>query len=667
MSDITATIQGTILTPSPSGFDSLYVTSPSVTLVGGTYYMLYGGLSPDSDAFEIGLATSTDGVTWTKSTSNPVITNAGSPAWDSYREVPVTLMYDAGTYELWFNGDNLDLNYSPGRTDGFGYATSTVPGATQWVENPNPIRNDLASVGGYNLDEMVKFKGKFQAYYVRNPPVGISEPGTLYTAISTDGVTFTGDTPVQVQGVTGYSLLAATTISVGGQDTILSVWSAPDGTDYYGTSTDGTNFTIGGKITFASNFAVSDLMVVNNQMVFYGDVVPHPGEVDIAEATAPLPAELATQPPIANPDRAMVQQGKVFSSDVRGVLANDSDPAGYPLSVSAVNGNDANVGNPIPGTYGTLTLNANGSYTYRANHLGAAASQGIVHDVFTYTADDGHGLSASSTLDIGVSVFPAVHGSGIDYRYHTASDPLSATDIAKNFDFVGEYIGNSDPATNGDPSYLTLEKANHYINDAHLQIFSIYEKAGMDHAPYYTGIGTNSAYNKGLADGAAAYQAALSDGQGSSPGSAIYFGTEVPTDATSTTLLADITNYFKGVRQAFTANGPSLFTIGVYGYGATDSTIKGAGLAQYSWLPGSPAAAEGYTDWNIRQVFDIGVHSAKGNYVGIGNYAKLFPSTPVNNLLPKNALTYIASDITNGQYFGEWGSKTSPPVLVPTA
>ena len=47
------------------------------------------------------------------------------------------------------------------------------------------------------------------------------------------------------------------------------------------------------------------------------------------------------------------------------VLTNDTDvDTGDTKTVSEVNGSAANVGTAVAGTYGSLTLNADGSYTY---------------------------------------------------------------------------------------------------------------------------------------------------------------------------------------------------------------------------------------------------------------------------------------------------------------
>jgi VCBS repeat-containing protein len=87
------------------------------------------------------------------------------------------------------------------------------------------------------------------------------------------------------------------------------------------------------------------------------------------------------------------------------VLANDTDPEGDTLVVS----------NPgtYPGTYGTLTLGANGSYTYAPNAAADALAAGEVgEDVFTYTAADA-GASDTATLTVtvnGVNDAPTITG-----------------------------------------------------------------------------------------------------------------------------------------------------------------------------------------------------------------------------------------------------------------
>src|SRR3954451_10719930 len=81
------------------------------------------------------------------------------------------------------------------------------------------------------------------------------------------------------------------------------------------------------------------------------------------------------------------------------VLTNDTDVdvLGETKAVSEVNGAAANVDADVVGTYGTLHLKADGSYTYSLNNAdpdtNALAQGEAAQDVFTYTVVDAHGAT----------------------------------------------------------------------------------------------------------------------------------------------------------------------------------------------------------------------------------------------------------------------------------
>ncbi|UWU79715.1 VCBS domain-containing protein [Bradyrhizobium huanghuaihaiense] len=75
-----------------------------------------------------------------------------------------------------------------------------------------------------------------------------------------------------------------------------------------------------------------------------------------------------------------------------------------PRTITEVNGSAANVGHSVAGTYGTLVLNADGSYGYVANAAVDALLAGDnVTDQFTFTVDDGQGHQASTTLTFNIA------------------------------------------------------------------------------------------------------------------------------------------------------------------------------------------------------------------------------------------------------------------------
>ncbi len=99
------------------------------------------------------------------------------------------------------------------------------------------------------------------------------------------------------------------------------------------------------------------------------------------------------------------------------MLTNDTDvDTGDTHSVTAVNGSAGNVGANLVGTYGTLHLNSDGTYTYTLNNglasVQALAAGASVTDVFTYTNADNHGGSSSASLTVtinGTNDAPDIH------------------------------------------------------------------------------------------------------------------------------------------------------------------------------------------------------------------------------------------------------------------
>jgi len=88
-------------------WDASGVYDPWVIKIGGTYHMWYGGYTGNSGDY-IGHATSTDGITWTKDGTNPVLTPDPDSGWEKdYVQSPTVLwengqfvMYYSGTYQL---------------------------------------------------------------------------------------------------------------------------------------------------------------------------------------------------------------------------------------------------------------------------------------------------------------------------------------------------------------------------------------------------------------------------------------------------------------------------------------------------------------------------------------------------------------------------------------
>ncbi len=121
--------------------------------------------------------------------------------------------------------------------------------------------------------------------------------------------------------------------------------------------------------------------------------------------------------PVAVADTNNVVAGTPTTVVTGNVRANDSDPDNGTLrgqltvtSVAKVVGGVAGSGQPVAapltGDYGTLTLNADGSYSYALNTAGAVrglAAGTTATDVFSYTIADPQGATATTTLTVTVT------------------------------------------------------------------------------------------------------------------------------------------------------------------------------------------------------------------------------------------------------------------------
>lgn len=102
-----------------------------------------------------------------------------------------------------------------------------------------------------------------------------------------------------------------------------------------------------------------------------------------------------------------VKDGDRDRNDVLTVVAvrpGADDPTCLPMAsggLRASTAEQANVNQPIVGTYGTLTLKPDGTYIYQPNSVAQALAEGRkVQDVFTYTVSDGKGGSDCAQITI---------------------------------------------------------------------------------------------------------------------------------------------------------------------------------------------------------------------------------------------------------------------------
>jgi len=101
----------------PGAWDDYHVSGPSVLYEDGTYKMWYTG--NDGSNTRIGYATSPDGIVWTKYAGNPVLDLGAPGAWDDVNVFDPSVLFEAGTYKMWYAGYD-DSTWR------IGYATSSA-------------------------------------------------------------------------------------------------------------------------------------------------------------------------------------------------------------------------------------------------------------------------------------------------------------------------------------------------------------------------------------------------------------------------------------------------------------------------------------------------------------------------------------------------------------
>ena len=111
------------------------------------------------------------------------------------------------------------------------------------------------------------------------------------------------------------------------------------------------------------------------------------GTANSNTATVSITINPVNDAPVAANDSYSTNEDTALTVAAPGVLANDTDVDGNPLTAAMVAGP----------SHGTLTLNSNGSFTYTpaGNYNGA--------DSFTYRANDGTANSNTATVSITVS------------------------------------------------------------------------------------------------------------------------------------------------------------------------------------------------------------------------------------------------------------------------
>ncbi len=129
----------------------------------------------------VGYAFSSNGINWTTSPNNPVLSPGPAGSWDETAVAGATVFKDESSYRMYYAGWS-----DPSANWNIGLATSTD--GINWVKHPNPI---LYSGSGWEFQlgpsSIIKVDNVYYLYYYgRNLPVR-----KIGLATSTDGINWT--------------------------------------------------------------------------------------------------------------------------------------------------------------------------------------------------------------------------------------------------------------------------------------------------------------------------------------------------------------------------------------------------------------------------------------------------------------------------------------------
>jgi predicted GH43/DUF377 family glycosyl hydrolase len=109
-----------ILTREPSNpWESYLVTDCRIAKVGTTYHMFYHG-APGSYGYQIGYASSSDGIHWTRYAGNPILRLGSSGSWESFTLSQHWVIWQDSTFKMWCGARGNDQIFQ------IGYASSPL-------------------------------------------------------------------------------------------------------------------------------------------------------------------------------------------------------------------------------------------------------------------------------------------------------------------------------------------------------------------------------------------------------------------------------------------------------------------------------------------------------------------------------------------------------------
>ncbi|MGA5718446.1 retention module-containing protein [Pseudomonas atacamensis] len=358
-----------------------------------------------------------------------------------------TLVLNAnGTYTYSLDANDADFKNLHGGGNGTETFTYTITDADGDTSTANLVLNIHNNDDPVCLDGL-DVKGGEITVYEKNLSDG-SSPDT--SALTQSGsFTVTALDGLQTLTVGGIAVIS-NGVAAGLPQSVVS----PLGSTFTITGYDPASGVVSYSYTLVDNEAHPNANGANSLSESF-DVVAT--DTDGSTASGQINVNIVDDLPSANPDAASVAEGGTVSGNV---FANDSGGADGPAVSGAVIGVRAGadtstsavggLNSQINGTYGYLTLDANGNAIYHSNP-NVVNGPGAV-DVFTYTVRDSDGDESTTTITIDVHDSCLVAVSDTDVTVYEKALDLSkdGTDLAPGT------VTGSDPGNTGETASGTL-------------------------------------------------------------------------------------------------------------------------------------------------------------------------------------------------------------------
>ncbi|WP_261844533.1 retention module-containing protein [Aliamphritea ceti] len=330
-----------------------------------------------------------------------------------------------GAYTYVLNAAAQALNDGDVETDTFSYTlkdsdgsfstttvTFTVNGVSEGVPTVS-VPNDGTGVAG--SDTSVAEDATVTGTFSITAPDGLQSVTVGTAVISTADLLNSGSSNITVTGSNGILTITGYNAGTG----VVNYSYDPTGTSTdHDTDNDGTQE----NILESFGLTVTDI---------HGDTDTNSASLDIL-ITDTAPVANADTRTVSEDDTGItgnVETGVNATADTLG--ADSADITGVQAGTTSAD-ISSGVGSGIAGTYGTLTIGADGAYTYVLNAAAQALNDGDVEtDTFSYTLKDSDGSFSTTT---------------VTFTVNGADDPTSLTITANSVDEQGLVTGTGELA-----------------------------------------------------------------------------------------------------------------------------------------------------------------------------------------------------------------------------